>query len=153
LRQTQQLKKRIRRDPTKRESKRFHSTWVEQKMPATEDMVEMVGGMAVAMEAVVEALWLPCLARHWSKGHAKTSKATSSPLALETKARKETCSGPLKRRRPPTFEPSLVTMRLKSGLLRSKSHSRSQPNPNPFWIGMVRESRPPRTKLLSSLPV
>jgi hypothetical protein len=75
------LKKTIRRDPTKRESKRFHSIWVKQRIQAAEDAVEMVGGMAVAMEAAVEALWLPCLARHWGKGHAKTSKAISSPLA------------------------------------------------------------------------
>jgi hypothetical protein len=27
-----------------------------------------------------------------------------------------------------------------------------QSTPNPFWIGMVRESMPPRTKSLSSLP-
>jgi hypothetical protein len=85
-------------------------------MPATEDVVKMVGGMAVAVEAMIEALWLPCLARNWSKGHAKTSKAISSPSALETRARTETCSIPLRRRWPPTLEPSLVTMGLKSGL-------------------------------------
>jgi hypothetical protein len=81
----QQLKKRIRRDPKKREFRRFHSTWVKQRMLAMDNTVEMVGGMAVAMEAAVEALQLLCLARHQSKGHAKTSKAISSPLALETR--------------------------------------------------------------------
>ncbi len=115
-------------------------------MVAAEDMVEMVGGVAVALEAVVNALCIPFLARHWSKGHAKTLKAISSPLALETRARVETCSRPLRRRWAPALEPSLVTMRLKSGLARSKSQSRSQPNPNPLWTGMVGESRPPRTK-------
>ncbi len=44
--------------------------------------MEMVGGVAVAVEATVEALCLPCLARHWSKGHDKTLKAIPSPLAL-----------------------------------------------------------------------
>jgi hypothetical protein len=86
------LKKRIGRDLTKRESKRFLSTWVEQRTLAAEDTVEMVGGVAMAMEAAVEALWLPCLARHWCKGHAKTFMAISSPLALETRARIKTCS-------------------------------------------------------------
>jgi hypothetical protein len=43
-------------------------------MPATEDVAEMAGGITMAMEAMVEALWLLCLARHWSKGHAKTLK-------------------------------------------------------------------------------
>ncbi len=126
------LKKRIHRDPTKRESKRFYSTWVEQRMPAAEDAIEKEGEMAVIVEAAVEALWLPCLTRHQSKGHTKTSKAMSSPSALETRARMETCSGPLRRRWPPTSEPNLVKMRLKSGLARSKSHSRSQPTPNTF---------------------
>jgi hypothetical protein len=50
-RQTQKLKKRICRDPTKRESKRFHSTWVKQRRPAVEDVMKTVGGVAVAMEA------------------------------------------------------------------------------------------------------
>ncbi len=128
------MRKRIRRDPTERKSKRFHSTWVEQRSPATGDMVEMAGGMAVAVEATVEALWLPCLARHWSKGHAKSSKAISSPSALETRARTKTWSGPLRRRWPPTLEPSLVTMGLKSGLARSKSLSRS-PSLLPIHFG------------------
>ncbi len=152
-RQTQRLKKRIRRDPTKRESKRFHSTWVKQRTLAAEDAVGMAGGMAVAVEVAVEALWLPCLARHWSNGHSKTLKAISSPSALETKVRTETCSRPLRRRWPSTLEPNLVTMWLKSGLARSKLHSRSQPTPKSFWIGMVRESRLPKNKSLSSLPV
>jgi hypothetical protein len=73
-------------------------------MPAMEDAVEMTGGVAMAMEAVVEALWLPCLAGHQSKGHAKTSKAISSLLALETRARMKTCSKPQRRRWPPTLE-------------------------------------------------
>jgi hypothetical protein len=67
-------------------------------MPATEDKVEIAGGMAVAVEAAVEALWLLCLARHQSKGHAKTSKAITSPLALKTRERTETCSRHLRRR-------------------------------------------------------
>jgi hypothetical protein len=57
----------------KRESKRFHLTWVEQRTPAVEEVVELAGGMAAALEVAVEALWLPCLARHWSKGHLKGS--------------------------------------------------------------------------------
>jgi hypothetical protein len=63
---------------------------------------------------------VPC--KHWSTGHAKTSKAISSPSALETRARTETCSGALRRGWPPTLEPSLVTMRLKSGLARRELH-------------------------------
>ncbi len=66
------MKKRICRDPTKREFRRFYLTWVEQRMPLMEDAVEMARGMAVAVEAAVEALWLLCLARHQNKGHAKT---------------------------------------------------------------------------------
>ena len=35
----------------------------------------MAGEVAVAVEAAVETLRLPCLARHLNKRHAKTSKA------------------------------------------------------------------------------
>lgn len=134
-------KKRIRRDPTKRESKWFQSTWVERRMQAAEKVVEMGGEVAVAMEALVEALWLPCLTRHRRLGHVKTSSAISSPSALETRARMETCSEPQRTRWPHTLGPSLATMRLKSGHARSKSHSMSQSTPNPFWIGMTRGTK------------
>jgi hypothetical protein len=57
-------------------------------MQAAEKVVEMGGEVAVAMEALVEALL----------GHAKTSIAISSPSALETRARMETCSEPQRTR-------------------------------------------------------
>jgi len=67
-------------------------------MQAAEKVVEMGGEVAVAMEALVEALWLPCLTRHRRLGHVKTSSAISSPSALETRARMETCSEPQRTR-------------------------------------------------------
>jgi hypothetical protein len=57
-------KNRIRRDPIKRESKRFHSTWVKQRVVATKDAVEMAGEIAVVVEATVGTLQLPCPTRH-----------------------------------------------------------------------------------------
>jgi hypothetical protein len=63
----------------KRESARFHSTWVKEMTPAAEGTAGQADEVPVAMEVVAEMLWQPCLARHWNKGHAKTSKAISSP--------------------------------------------------------------------------
>ena len=71
--------KRIQRGPTKRESTRFHLTWVEEMMPAVEGTAGQVDGVPVAVEVVAEVPRQPCLARHWIEGHAKTSKAISSP--------------------------------------------------------------------------
>ena len=71
--------KRIQRGPTKRESTRFHLTWVEEMMPAVEGTAGQVDGVPVAVEVVAEVPWLLCLARHQNKRHAKTSKAISSP--------------------------------------------------------------------------
>ena len=71
--------RRIQRGPKKRESARFLSTWVEEMMPAVEGAAGQVEEVPMAMEVVAEVLWQPCLVRHWSKGHAKTSKAISSP--------------------------------------------------------------------------
>jgi hypothetical protein len=69
----------IQRGPTKRESARFHSTWVEEMMPAVEGVAGQVKEVPMAVEVVAEVLWRPCLGRHQSKEHAKTSKAISSP--------------------------------------------------------------------------
>ncbi len=60
------MKKMIHRDPTKRESRRFHLASIKQRTPAAEDVVEMAGGMAMAMEATMEALLLLSYATHWS---------------------------------------------------------------------------------------
>jgi hypothetical protein len=71
-------KKRIQRGPTKRESGRFHSTWVKETMPAAEGMAGQVDEVPVAVEVMAGMLWQLCLARHLNKGHANTSKAISS---------------------------------------------------------------------------
>jgi hypothetical protein len=97
----------------KRESKRFHSIWVDQRMPAMEDTLEMAGGVAMAMEGCGRSTLstVPCNALE--QGACKDLKDQSSPSALETRARTKTCSGNLKRRWPPRLEPSLVTMGLR----------------------------------------
>jgi hypothetical protein len=64
-------KKRIQRGPTKRESARFHSTWVKETTPAVEGMAGQADKVPVAMEVAAGMLGQPCLARHWNKGHAK----------------------------------------------------------------------------------
>jgi hypothetical protein len=78
-RQKNGAKKRIQRGHTKRESTRFHSTWVEETTPAMEGVAGQVDKVPVAVEVTAGMLWQTCLARHWNKGHAKTLKAISSP--------------------------------------------------------------------------
>ncbi len=73
------MQKRIQRGPTKKESARFHSTWVEETTTTAEGAARQVDEVPVAMEVTAGMRWQPCLARHWNKGHAKTSKAISSP--------------------------------------------------------------------------
>jgi hypothetical protein len=62
----------------KRESARFHLTWVVE-MPAEEGAAGQVDKMLVAVEVAAGMLWQPRLARHQNKGYAKTSKAIYSP--------------------------------------------------------------------------
>ncbi len=57
-------KKRIQRGPMKRESPRFHSTWVEEMTPAKEGTAGQVEEVPVAGEAAAGMLRQPCLARH-----------------------------------------------------------------------------------------
>ncbi len=59
----------------KRESARFHSTWVKETMPAAEGVAGQADEVPVAVEVMAGMLWQLCLARHQNKGHAKTSKA------------------------------------------------------------------------------
>jgi hypothetical protein len=54
----------------KRESARFHSTWVKEKTPAMESVAGQVDKVPVAVEVAAGMLWQPCLARHRNKGHA-----------------------------------------------------------------------------------
>jgi hypothetical protein len=75
----ERCEKRIQRGPTKRESARFHSTWVEETTPAVEAAAGQADKVPVAMEVAAGVLWQPCLTRHRNKGHAKTLKAISSP--------------------------------------------------------------------------
>ncbi len=76
----------------KRESKRFHSRWLKQVMPAVLDAVEMADKVGKAMEDAVELPQELCLARHQKSGPARTLKVTSLQSALATKARIEICS-------------------------------------------------------------
>jgi hypothetical protein len=72
-------KKRIQRCPTRRESTRFHSTWVKEMMLTMEGMAGQVDEVPVVVEVMAEVHWQPCLTKHQNKEHAKTSKAMSSP--------------------------------------------------------------------------
>ncbi len=58
---------------------RFHLTWVKETMLAVEGAAGQVDEVPVAVEVVAEVPQRLCLTRHWNKGHAKTSKAISSP--------------------------------------------------------------------------
>ncbi len=84
-----QTEKRIQRDPTKRESKRFHSRWLKQVTPAALDMVETADEVGKAMEDAIELPQELCHARHQKLGPAKTSKVISLQSALATRERME----------------------------------------------------------------
>ncbi len=86
------IREMIQRDPTKRESKRFHLRWLEQVTPAALDAVEMENKVGEAMEDAVELPQELCLARHQKSGPARTSKVISLQSALATRARMEICS-------------------------------------------------------------
>ena len=60
-------------------------------MLAAWDAVEKVDVVVVAEEVTAEVPMRPYLGRHLKKGPARNLKATSSPLALATRARMETC--------------------------------------------------------------
>ena len=60
-------------------------------MPAAEDAVVMAGELAVVEEAVAEGLVPPFQGKHLNYGPARSWKAISSPLALATRAKTETC--------------------------------------------------------------
>ncbi len=87
-----QTEKRIQRDPTKRESKRFHSRWLKQVTPAALDAVEMTDKVGKAVEDTVELPQELCLARHQKLEPAKILKVISLQSALATRARMEICS-------------------------------------------------------------
>jgi hypothetical protein len=99
----------IRRDTSKRESKRFHSRWLEQVTSAALDVVEMVDEVTAAMEDVEELPQELCHARHQKSGPVRTSKVISLPLALATRVKMEICSALPWRRWPPTLGQSTVT--------------------------------------------
>ncbi len=72
-----QTEKRIQRDPTNRESKRFHSRWLKQVPPTALGAVEMADKVGKAMEDAVELPQELCLARHQKSGLARTLKVIS----------------------------------------------------------------------------
>ena len=71
----------------KRESAKFHLTWVKIPMLVAED----ASVTADKVQKVAEDATVPCQdlyqVRHQKLGLARTSKYTCSPLALETRAR------------------------------------------------------------------
>jgi hypothetical protein len=73
----------------KRDSKRFHSRWLEQVTPAMLDAVEMADEVGKAVEDGVELPQELCLARHQKSEPARTLKVISLQSALATRARME----------------------------------------------------------------
>ncbi len=87
-----QIEKRIQGEPTKRESKRFHSTLVEQTTLAAHDAVDTAEEVAMAMKVVAKMPVQPCLGWHQRLVPARIQRGTLLPSAQAIRAMMVICS-------------------------------------------------------------
>ncbi len=92
-------------------------TWLKEKTPVAEDVVEEVD--IAAEDVKPETLHPMCRERHLNLELARTSRVTSSPSDQETRAKMETYFTRLRRRWQHTSEPSMVTTQPKNGPAKS----------------------------------
>jgi hypothetical protein len=92
----------------KRESKRFHSTLVEQTMLAAHDAVETAEEVAMAMKVVAKMPVQPCLGRHQRLVPARIQRGILLPSAQAIKATMVICSAFQWKKWLPILVPNMV---------------------------------------------